>query len=664
MADEQKNYIEVKYSQEEKAYKERVLKRIETALMERDAPHDEFDGQTYLKYCESNRKGALTYIEPKKNKEDTNYSSGTIRQKIFTYLSALNNLDLAPDVNAFDSHNNLVRDLGEAMEDILYQIGENDGEGGDDEKKLMRQYTMLEQGTVFVREQWKETYGMKKDVSKKFDGTIESASWTSSVVKSAAKCVREIVANENVIPGSIRVFGMEKQPHFTTVDIVPRSVAEAEFGKWERWKYVPENVTDTLNTQNQMFLYAPFHIFGTTQNQQVEIIRYEDKWNNEYQIFVNGVMMLPVGYPLTEISPSGEYSVAAQVLEPISADFFFGKSMPAKMKNDVFLLDEMTRMAVLKTQKSYAPPLINNTGKVLSPRIFAPGKQTYGIDGTKLTKLDPDSSNGVTNSEFAMLKYIQESINRNSVDPVVSGQQPTGGNVTATQILETQRQAKMMIGLTVFTAALLERKLSWLRIFDVLQYWFTENDVIPNGYTGDFVKEYRSINIPKRFEGVGMGRQIIRLADNIPMDQAIIDEQNALSTEQGQPVRVKYLNVPEIKKAKLMWYVVVTPREKKSSAFNKVLFGEMSQWAMQFQDVNLQYLEERGAAIYEEDPNKLFNRQQQSQMGAQPPMGQDKGSDGPTMPGANPSNRPGIPVTGSLLNSAKNSVVNSAQQNA
>jgi hypothetical protein len=55
--------------------------------------HDEFDGMPYSKYWGANERGANTYLEPKKNKEDSNYFSGTIRRKFFPFLSELLKLD-------------------------------------------------------------------------------------------------------------------------------------------------------------------------------------------------------------------------------------------------------------------------------------------------------------------------------------------------------------------------------------------------------------------------------------------------------------------------------------------------------------------------------------------------------------------------------------------
>jgi len=77
------------------------------------------------------------------------------------------------------------------------------------------------------------------------------------------------------------------------------------------------------------------------EKNMVEVIRYQDKWSNEFMIFINGVMMLPVGFPLTAVSPSGEYFLAKGSSHPISWFFAYSKSLGSKSKVDQAVLDEL-----------------------------------------------------------------------------------------------------------------------------------------------------------------------------------------------------------------------------------------------------------------------------------------------------------------------------------
>lgn len=597
-----KALAEPAYTDAERTYLKNIKQRLTVAKEMRSHQFDEFDGMTFSQYCESNRKTANTYIEPKKNKEDTNFVSGTIRQKMFAYLAAVNNLDLQPDVQAFDPQNVEVRQLGEAMEDILFQTNQMDK---DDEKRLLRQYSMLEQGTVFVAEDWTTVYRKQKNVTGTFTGDPDSVSWTTMTKKDYEGCTRTILMMENVLLGDIRQYDMDKQPYLALVFIKSRAEAEAIYGGWKRWKDVPLECTKTLGDGDAL-LYTPFHLFEATQKTEVEIIKYMDKWNNEYAVLINGVLMTPPEFPLSAMTPKGEYMVEKQVFEPISPFFAYGKSLGARMKPGTAILDEMYRLAILKTQKSFAPPMANNTGKVLSSRIFAPGKMTMGIDPERIKPLDPNGR-PVEAGEFQMIKMLQDNLNTNTLDPVFSGQQPQG-TPTATQILEVQRQAKMMIGLTVFVCAMLEQKLSWLRIQNVLANWFKPMGKSMNPYTGEYIDKYRSVNIEKNIPGAGLGRKLVRIAGakEMPSDLGVYQMEEALSTR-TTPVRITYLNADEICKAEHMWYVTVVPKEKRTDALSKMLFDEMAQKAMGFPHTNITFLEELFAETWEQNPNKLFN---------------------------------------------------------
>ena len=514
------------------------------------------------------------------------------------------------------------------MEDIVFEVGKRDGEGGDEEKKLARQYTLLEQGTVLVRETYAKRYKVKKKLQGKFSGKIDGTKWSKALKMVYQGCTRSIILNENFFPGNIREFEMSKQPFIVDIEVMPYVEAKAIYGKWDRWEYVPEELQDELSLEREAAkFYNPFKLYKTKENNKdVEIIRYQDKTRNEMMIFINGVMMLPVGFPM----PGDDYDIAKQINELISPFFFFGKSMVFRLRNNAILLDEMLRLAVKKTQKSFAPPLINQSGRVLSQKIFSPGTITSGIKEGSVALLDP-SSRGLEGGEINMINMLQNKIDEKSVNPVFQGQQPSG-TPTATQIMEVQKQAKMMMGLTVLSCALLEYKLGWLRLQNLLRNWFS-----PKGMKmeeEEYAKEYRSVTREKMIEGRGLGVVIVRVADkeNTPPPEKQLMEEEEMSTD-TRPVRIIYIDPKQVTSPKMTWFMEVTPKEKKSDALSKVLFNEMMQQLMMFPNPNMQYAGERFAEVWEENPAKLF-----SQPEAAPPQ------EGQPQEGQGQANSPGVPA--------------------
>ena len=229
-----------------------------------------------------------------------------------------------------------------------------------------------------------------------------------------------------------------------------------------------------------------------------------------------------------------------------------------------------------------------------------------GIDGERLTKVDPEAR-GVQSSEYNMLEMLQRNIDTNTTDPTYSGQQPQG-TPTATQILEVQKQAKMMIGLTVFACSQLEKKIAWLRIFNLLEHWFNKVENEYDKSTGQFTERYRTVSRSKMIEGAGNGQQITKVVPpgQLPTPEEVYKEEEELS-EPGKPVRITYIDSDEIKRSKYHWAVSVVPRERKTDPLNKVLFDEMMQKVMAFPNVNMEHLSERFAEVWEENPSKMFN---------------------------------------------------------
>lgn len=614
MPDEKSKLLEEKekvvkvpdYTPDEIKYLGRLQSRLEFARTQRENPHDEFDGMSYIEYWQDNEKGGNTYIEPKKNKEDTTFQSGVIRQKIFALLSSLMNLDLSPDINAFDENDIQNQQLGNALEDIITKTNEIDE---DEEKKVLRTYELLKQGDVFVEELWDERY-IKDKISTdkiKFDGKITGVSWITRLKRNISKPTRNIISGLGVYLGNIRQYDLRMQPYLYTVEVKDESETESIYGKWDRW----ENVTKRTQPSTDLLpatLYNNNWRLLDTKEGEYEIIKYQDKWNNEFAVIINGVLMTPVGLPF----PWGynEYNISQQHYEPIGINFAYGKSLTRKLKGKDSVYTEMLRLAILKTQKSFMPARANLSGRVISSKIFMPGKMTSGIEPGRVPPLDPNDAIGPTMPEFNMIQEMKNQIDQDSVNPTFQGQAQKG-TTTATEILEMQRQAKLVLGMTVLSTSLLEYKLSWLRLYNILKNWFEPiNDKVVEEETRQVLKaKYRTINISKSIEGEGIGRSIIKASETIPSGQEIYDKEEQLKEQTGYPTRITYLNPQEIISSKWVWQITIRPREKKTSEVNKLLFRGMLADAMVFQqDLNLEYLEERFALNWEEDPSRLFKK--------------------------------------------------------
>ena len=115
-------------------------------------------------------------------------------------------------------------------------------------------------------------------------------------------------------------------------------------------------------------------------------------------------------------------------------------------------------------------------------------------------------------------------------------------------------------------------------------------------------------------EGEGMGMRMIIPAMEIPSSGAIKQAEDIISEEQGFPVRLIFLNPEEVKSSKLIWQIIIKPKEKRTSEITKLMFRAEMQDAQMFAGLlNMDYLTEKFAAIWEENPKKLFKTKEQAQ---------------------------------------------------
>ena len=588
------------YEETEKLYVANLQTRLEKAKTERDAPHKEFDGMTYVEYYDTNEAGCNTYIQSKKNKVDTVFQSGTLRTKMMSLLATMLGLNLKADIIGCDKNNLPIQSLGDSMEDIAEKTEELEG---DEEKKMLRKYELLAQGTCFIEDVWHEDEEVKKKVTKGFYGKREGVKWTTKkeVVLSAPR--RAIIPGKSVYLGDLSKYDIEDQPFIFTVQSKGYGEAKQMFGDWEMWKYVSKNggsFSGNMIENNWRLLEYP--------EETVEIIRYEDKINNEFQIIINGILMLPVGYPLTEISPDG-YTIIQQNSEPIRPDFAIGKSFIFKNKNLVAVLDQMMKLAVLKTQKSFMPPYLNLSGKVISRDIFMPGKMSRGVSRGDIVPVSENETQGVTNGEYNMVQEVIKFIDKNTVSQTFSGGKEQGGSVTATQIMELQRQSRIMLGIIILSNTLMEKKLSRKRLDLNLANWFNPSASVLR--KGVMQNQYRVVSSMKEIRNEGMGLRIVIPSDKVPTKEEVRRKEEELGLKMGKPVKIIVLNPRKLRKTKVIWFITVNAQEKKSSEYSKMMFDEMLTRGMNLGlPFNSEYIQQRFASIWEEDPSRMFEKQQ------------------------------------------------------
>ena len=126
----------------------------------------------------------------------------------------------------------------------------------------------------------------------------------------------------------------------------------------------------------------------------------------------------------------------------------------------------------------------------------------------------------------------------------------------------------MVLGLTVFSVSVLEWKLEWLRLKNVINNWFTQEDTVVDEVRGGLKSRFKNVSVERDIDGEGKGRRIVIPTKNIPSSEAIMNAEDEIS-KNGVPVRLIFLNPAELNSSKLFWQIAVRPKEKKSSEIEK-----------------------------------------------------------------------------------------------
>lgn len=590
-----------------------IMLSLNAARDMRDRPQPELDDMTPVQYYESNRKKDLSYIPPKLNKGDVRIVNGLTREKDTTLLSTVLNMNLEPDITGFDSDNLMVAELGDNMGDMVKKSREIEDY---DRKRPIIYREMIAQGDVFVQETFVEDFRNMPITDLDWDPKVNGVSDFSMqerLKRLFSGCAVRMINQKKIYVGDIRKEYIQDQDVVAVMNIYSRQEAFSRYAFWERWANVPTTIDTTQFFALDGSLYKSWNLVRlANQDQVAEIMVYRPKLNR-FQILLNGVPMLPHNMPMTYMFPSGEVPIAQGKLEPIS-DFYLSKSQPSKVKIDQEVLDETTRLMIDGMRQSRKPPMGNKGKKVYASGIFTAGKITPDVKPGDLFSILPPEALGIKPSEFSFYQLIKQSINDKTVNDSYAGQEPSGGDgtPTATQIDTEKEQQALKLGSALDGFVNLERRMTWLRIYDIMENWTQPLDSNWDDDAKSFKAVYRQFSMHTTVEDGQKGIKMFRFGtDKYPEMKDHQKEEEKLTDKYNMPVRIVYLD-PEILRAmKYTWFILINPTPRSNDKLTQLMFIQNLNEAISIfgpDALNIEYLKQRFAILINEDYNKYFKK--------------------------------------------------------
>lgn len=617
-----------KYSEAEKHYNKTMQTLLTRMQQEREQKRPQFDDMSYDQYDDRAIKADISYIPPAKNKGDTRIVTGMTREKDSTLLSTTLSYDFEPNFSAYDLQDRIIDEIGENLEDLVFKSRQIEEYSS---KRPLLYRGIIARGTYYAMELYVERWGYEKELPKNYlKGQVTGIDWSERLSKVYEGCEVNGLDPKKVYLGSMTEFFLQNQDVVAIIERVSYASAYETFNTWERWKNVPTTFTSSGATSNSgatASVWNPYWSVTDIKEGEVEKITIMKKKTNELQIMLNGVMMLPVvllgfnakqepivsGFPLTCISPSGDYPMAKGDYEPVDG-FAISKGQPAKMRVDQEVLDEFLKLMIMKTKQSFWPAMANNSGRVLTRQNFLPAVINDDIKKGSVYPLI-EGNGGVTSGEFSFYQLIKGMMEDKSVTAQYDGQDTK--DMTATQVLENKKQQLMKLGLALDGIVRFERDIAMLRLRNLLVHWTKSQDTQIDAIRGGVRDVYRTVTIEKSKYGRRQrSRKIIKftkdtaaISKSDPRGYNIHSAEEKAKRKTGVDTNYVFIDPEILRNLKATWYCTIVPSDKKDDTLSRMIFIQNVREAIEIfgpESMNVEKLKQRYSAVIGEDYDTWF----------------------------------------------------------
>lgn len=522
--------------------------KIRHARDQRNQPRREFDDMTYEQDYFYNKDAGNAYLPKKKNDDEVRVNTGTIEKKVEVLINEVMAMNLQPEGQVYDKDDNEIRNLGQDMVDIVKRTNQIEK---DDDFWIEFLKELLTQRAVFIQEM---------DTVQNYYGT------------SCRRPEKKLISGLRVYLGDINIPArlFQTQPYVVLYTRRTYTEAETVYGKWERWKYITPG--SSSGSAENPFGYR----LNSIDDEEVEELHVINPITNEYDIIINGIPMMekPTECPWN-ITHDRRYNMIMVVIKPLDTDFAYGKQPVASAKFLQGIKDETIRLLIRKMRQAIEPPIGTKKGKIYSKDIWAAGAVTQGVGKDDFSILTDHQ--GVTQSEFNMYNLIEtktaEFIGAGSLGQGIS----EIGEQTATEVQQLQANSVKNLFLIIAAYSRAKRDTTYLRIYNLLENFMSPQRRYVDKVTeklNDIYSKFTINNII--FENGKKGKKIVQFVDR-PITRE--EKENIYAYEQkeeslGRPVRIRAINVKELKAIPLFWNIVVNSQPREGSQLEKVLFKD------------------------------------------------------------------------------------------
>lgn len=316
-------------------------------------------------------------------------------------------------------------------------------------------------------------------------GSGDDLTFTNSK-KTTNKLYGSIVPLEDFYPSNVGIRKIKDMPYCFWRSTYPYYQFLQDFAMYSRAANVhPMSNATQEDTDRPEYLD---YISNDISEGQVEVIRYYNKDTDEFIMTANGIWLNPIGNE--EISPlpfKHKELPFWDVRFEILPNFFYGRSLPDKLKAMQDVLNVLTNMLLDQSFLTIFPPILTAGFDSIEDDYLRPGRRTP-VDTQGLSIKDqymPMDMGTPTGWHQFILDYTRKIMSEASLDQIQSGTAGVGGRTTAQEIRVATEGVASVLGLFARLVNFGIKRKALLRAKNIMQFWTDKNSPIVDQVIGD-----------------------------------------------------------------------------------------------------------------------------------------------------------------------------------
>ena len=604
----------------------RVFNLFRITADNRNLAFDYFDGRNLKTYIEDSVKRFFTTIDKREDIEDwqARVFDPFTRNKVMAILGKI--------AQAIPKSEFIARGTEDfRREQILSDLVQYSEELDDNEELMF--FALLEglvKGTMIGYEGYDEKERAVRDIQNWNSG--DEITLKEGKVKTK-KVYGAIIPLEDFYPSSVGVRKIKDMPYCFWRTVLPLESFRMHFSKYDKAKFVQPASDSWTGEQGQRPFYLDF-ISDNVMPQNVEVIRFYNQDTDEFVVMANGIWLNSVGKKEDVMPIPFNHKTLPfwkTIYEPLGADFFYGKSLPDKLKPMQDVLNVLHNMMLDQGFLSIFSPILVSGTDDIEDDFLRPGRRIPVDDPNAYKQLQISTPGGFHQWIYETTKRILE---ETSVDPVSQGVAGTGERVTATEINRAAAGAISILGLFQNFVKFGVRDKARLRAKNVLQFYKAPliEGILGEGGSAEAKKAFNTFKIEDTTLTSGKrGTKIIEMfktREEMPTRTELRTRAKITEKETGRRVERMAINPDYLRNFEFDVKLVANPKATESKSMEKALWFEKVGVYMNFfgDFVDREELALQGAELFGDRPEKIFKKEMISPLPQPMPAGQGGGT--------------------------------------